>query len=106
MKFGLDNITIQKIQDVFSLFPEVEKVIIYGSRAKGNYKAGSDIDLTFKGTNLNHSVMNQIALMLDDLLLPYLFDLSVYSHIKDEGLLDHIERIGIEFYSKKKLKIV
>ncbi len=105
MKFGLDNITIQKIQDVFTLFPDVEEVIIYGSRAKGNYKPGSDIDLTFKGWNLNHAVMSHIALCLDDLLLPYIFDLSVLTHIKDEALLEHIDRVGVEFYRKKYLKL-
>ena len=100
MKYGLEDSTIQKIQDVFSAFRQVEKVILYGSRAKGNYKPGSDIDLTLKGQNINLSVMNQIGLLLDDLLLPYTFDLSVFEHIKDPNLLEHIERIGIVFYER------
>jgi predicted nucleotidyltransferase len=98
MKYGLDDNTIQRIQEVFSEFSQVEKVILYGSRAKGNYKPGSDIDLTVKGDNLTLSVMNQIGLELDDLLLPYMFDISVFSHIRDKDLIEHIERIGIEFY--------
>ena len=100
MKYGLEDSTIQKIQDVFSAFRQVEKVVLYGSRAKGNYKPGSDIDLTLKGQNINLSVMNQIGLLLDDLLLPYTFDLSVFEHIKDPNLLEHIERIGIVFYER------
>jgi len=100
MKYGLDDLTVIKIQAVFAFFPQVEKAILYGSRAKGNYRPGSDIDLTLKGENLTLSVMNQISLVLDDLLLPYTFDLSVYTHIKDSDLLEHIGRVGVEFYSK------
>ena len=100
MKYGLDDLTVIKIQAVFAFFPQVEKVFLYGSRAKGNFRPGSDIDLTLKGENLTLSVMNQISLMLDDLLLPYTFDLSVFLHIKDSDLLEHIDRVGVEFYSK------
>lgn len=71
---------------------------IYGSRAKGNYKNGSDIDLTLKGNHLNLSLLNQIANELDDLMLPYTFDLSIYSHISNEALIEHIDRVGKLFY--------
>jgi predicted nucleotidyltransferase len=100
MRYGLDDTTIKKIQDVFSAFPQLDKAILYGSRAKGSYKPGSDIDLTLTGENIDLSVMNQIGLKLDDLLLPYTFDLSVYAHIKNHDLLEHINRVGIEFYKR------
>ena len=100
MNYGLDDNTIQRIQQVFRLFPQVEQVILYGSRAKGNFRPGSDIDLTVKGENLSLSVMNEISLLIDDLLLPYMFDISVYSHIRDKDLLDHIERVGRVFYDR------
>lgn len=100
MKYGLDDTTIKRIQDVFAAFPQVDKAILYGSRAKGTYKPGSDIDLTLKGENINLSGMNQIGLMLDDLLLPYTFDLSVFSHIVNNDLIEHIERVGIELYNR------
>src|SRR5437588_6571827 len=91
MPFGLEDKVVNRIIAVLQKFPEVDEVIIYGSRAKGNYKPGSDIDLTVKG-NLDQRLLNKIDIELDDLLLPYTFDLSVYSHIKNENLLDHIER--------------
>ena len=100
MKFGLKESTIKDIQKVFSAFSEVDEAILYGSRAKGNFKPGSDIDLTLQGKDLNLSVVNKISLKLDDLLLPYTFDLSVYRHIKDSDLIDHIHRVGIPFYKK------
>ena len=100
MRFGLKENIILSIQGVFASFPEVDEVILYGSRAKGNYKPGSDIDLTMKGTNLNLSLVNSINIKLDDLLLPYTFDLSVFNHINNPDLLDHISRLGVVFYRK------
>jgi predicted nucleotidyltransferase len=99
MKYGLKEETVEKIKNVFSGYTEVQEVILFGSRAKGNYKPGSDIDLTVKG-KLSASVLNQISLKLDDLYLPYTFDLSFYNHIDNQDLIDHINRVGILFYQK------
>jgi predicted nucleotidyltransferase len=98
MKYGLKENIIKKIQIAFSAFPEVDEAVLYGSRAKGNFKPGSDIDLTWKGDHLNLSVMNKISMLLDDLLLPYTLDLSIYHQIDNTELIDHIERVGISFY--------
>ena len=100
MLYGLKKITIESINKVFSNYSEVEQVVVYGSRAKGNYKNGSDIDLTFEGEYLSLSLINKIDLELDDLMLPYTFDLSIYSHIKNLDLIDHIERVGKVFYKR------
>lgn len=102
MPYGLKDETIRKIREVFSKFPEIKEAILYGSRAKGNYRRGSDIDLTLKGEKLNLTILNRISLELDDLLLPYTIDLSIYHHIKQADLLDHIERVGIVIYQKVK----
>lgn len=99
MQFGLQELTIEKINHVFASHPQIEEVVLYGSRAKGTFRPGSDIDLTFKGKELNLSIMNQLALELDDLLLPYTFDLSIYHQINNPELLDHIQRIGVVFYT-------
>lgn len=100
MNYGLTENTTQKILAVFNNSPEIEEVIIYGSRAKGNFRAGSDIDLVFKGHNLNSFIIGKIDQELDDLLLPYLFDLSVYDQISNSELLEHINRAGKKFYNK------
>jgi len=100
MEFGLKDKTIEDIRSIFTRFPEVETVIIYGSRAKGNYKNGSDIDLTFKGKDLSLKTINAIDHEIDDLLLPYTFDLSIYEHIDNPDLHDHIERAGKVFYKR------
>ncbi len=100
MKFGLKILTIEKINTVFSQYPEVEKVVLYGSRAKGNFKNGSDIDLTLEGNNLSLSILYKIDNDLDDLLLPYTFDLSIFKHIDNADLIDHIKQVGVVFYSQ------
>ena len=100
MNYGLNENTIQKIRKVFALFPEVEEAILFGSRATGKFKPGSDIDLTLKGAELNLSVLNKISMELDDLLLPYTIDLSTYQQIGNADLIDHIKRVGVLFYTK------
>ena len=100
MRFGLKEEVIQAICNVFENHPEVEKALLYGSRAKGNYKPASDIDLTLMGDGIDLSSLNKISWELDDLLLPYTFDLSIYHYLNDSDLLDHIHRVGITFYSK------
>lgn len=99
--FGLKESTIEKICGVFANHPQVEKVVLYGSRAKGNHKNGSDIDLTLLGgENLTHRVICSIMNEIDDLLLPYTFDLSVFSDINDPDVIAHIQRVGVVFYEK------
>ena len=93
--------TVKKISAIFAKYEEVEEATIYGSRAKGNYKPGSDVDLTLKGKQLNLKLLNKISLDLDDLLLPYTFDLSIYHHITEPDLIEHVERVGKIFYKQK-----
>lgn len=102
MPYGLKDETIEKIRMVFSHYPEIEEAILYGSRAKGNYRRGSDIDITLKGEKLNLTILNKVSLKLDDLLLPYTIDLSIYHHIKQEDLLGHIERVGVSFLEEQR----
>lgn len=99
--YGLSAEVIKKIMDVFCQFPDVREAILYGSRAKGNYHFGSDIDLTLKGDALNLKQLNRVSNALDDLLLPYYFDLSIFDQIENAELLDHIERVGVVFYRSR-----
>lgn len=100
MKFGLNDNALNNINGIFETYLEVKKVILYGSRAKNTYKPGSDIDLTFYGESLDLTILNKIALELDDLLLPYTFDLSIYKQIDNLELQDHIQRVGKIFYER------
>jgi len=98
-KFGLKPQVIAKIQQVLSRFNEISSVIIYGSRAKGSYKNGSDIDLTIKtNSDKNNDLLYKVNREIDDLNLIYYFDISLFNQITNQDLIDHINRVGIEFY--------
>lgn len=99
---GLNNSDIEKIRNVFALYSEVEKVILYGSRAKVTYKPASDIDLTLVGAKLDLSIQQKIESELDDLMLPYKFDISIYHQISNKELIEHIERVGKVFFDRCK----
>lgn len=100
MRFGLPNQAIKEIQDALTLYPEVEKAILYGSRATGTFKPESDIDLTLVGENLTHNHLLGIMFDLDDLLLPWMIDLSLLDTIDNPGLREHIERKGQTLYER------
>ena len=101
MKFGLKETTIDKINSVFENFSEIEKVIIYGSRAKGNFRPGTDIDITLVGKNIQYSKLSKINIAIDDLNTPYLFDISIFEKLNAPDLEEHINRVGQIFYIKK-----
>jgi len=101
VKFGLGATTIEQVQSVLARHPQVGQAILYGSRAKGSFKTGSDIDLTLLGgDDLNVQVLYRIMDEIDDLLLPYTFDLSLFRQIDDPDVIGHIERNGKMFYRK------
>ncbi len=103
MKFGLSLETIASIQSVFEKYSQVNQVLLYGSRAKGNYRNGSDIDLTLLGKDLTlNDTLYPIMDEIDDLDLPYSFDLSIFEQLDDTEFLDHIKRIGLVFYQRAK----
>ena len=92
--YGISQSVVDKIKTVLFSMQGLEQVILYGSRAKGDYKEGSDIDLTLKG-NLTFEDLVKISAVLDDLNLPWKIDLSLYNQIKNKELLEHIDRVGM-----------
>jgi len=92
--YGISQNALDKIKAVLCSHKNIENVILYGSRAKGNYKEGSDIDLTIKG-NLTFENLTKISLDLDNLNLPWKIDLSLYNQIENEELLKHIDKVGV-----------
>ena len=95
---GLSTITQQQLRDVFSRHPRVESVVLYGSRAMGTFKSGSDIDLTVGGSSLTHQDLLKISAEIDDLLLPYKTDLSLFDKIDHDDLKQHIKRAGVSLF--------
>lgn len=102
MKFGLSDSIIENMQRVFESNSKVDKVLVFGSRAKGNYRKASDIDLAVKGQDLTYDDILNLGVKLDALNLPYKVDLIDYHKINEPALTEHVDRVGIEFYSKWK----
>lgn len=96
-KFGLSAKTIETINSVFSKYSKIEKINVYGSRAKGNYREGSDIDLVLTAPTLTTSDLLKIENELEDLMLPYKIDLSLFHQIENPDLIEHIKRVGKDF---------
>jgi predicted nucleotidyltransferase len=100
-KTGLTDQQLKFIIDTIQAFLKIEKCIIFGSRANGNFKNSSDIDIALFG-KLNLLEGEKIRYELDELPLPYKFDVQVYNEIKNQNLINHINRVGIVIYDKTK----
>ena len=100
-QFGLSKIQLQLILGVINNFEEIEKVLIFGSRAKGTNRPGSDINLALIGDKLNSLLVNRVSSALDDLPLPYMFDLINYHEINNEFLKKKVDDEGTLFYERK-----
>jgi predicted nucleotidyltransferase len=98
MKFGLSDEDINKINNILKEYP-IEKAIIFGSRAKGNYKDGSDIDLAILA-DIKFKELLEIKVRYDELFIPYKLDIIDYKKIKSKELKEHIKRVGKVFYAK------
>jgi predicted nucleotidyltransferase len=100
LRFGLPDTAIQAIQQVLAAHPEVEQAIVYGSRALGRQRPASDIDLTLIGPTIGFGTLARIESELDDLLLPWMIDLSRLADLSHPPLLAHIERVGQVLYHR------
>jgi predicted nucleotidyltransferase len=98
MDTGLSPKTIHALEGVFKQFDAIDKVVLYGSRALGTHKPGSDIDLALFGSEVTPDLIASIAILIDDLLLPYTLDLTAYALIDNDVLREHIDRVGIELF--------
>lgn len=99
---GLRSDDLEAICAVLQSVPEVETAIVFGSRAKGMYKSGSDVDLALKGASLSFELVTRISYLVnEESLMPYKFDVLHYESITSPELIDHIDRVGCVIYSPK-----
>ncbi len=97
---GLTCDELEEITTILNKFPQISSAILFGSRAKGSYKKGSDVDIALVGENLD-TVITKISYQLnEESTLPYYFDFIDYKTITNIDLKDHIDRVGITFFSK------
>lgn len=95
MMYGLPQRTMDSMEKIFRRYGNIKQVILYGSRAKGNYRNGSDIDLTLKtDATFTHRDFLRVIGDFDDSDIPYLADISIYETLNSENLKEHINRVG------------
>jgi len=96
---GLSSKTIKYIIQVLSEFPAIKQALFFGSRAMGNYKKGSDIDIALKGDAITFNLVNSVHEKLEnDIPVPYFFDVVDYKDLKNMDLKNHIDTQGKVFY--------
>ena len=99
--FGLTQRALKLLRDLFATDPRIERAIVYGSRANGNYRNGSDIDIALDAPSVDFDAFLRLCTAIDDLMLPWNVDLSLLSHIDNPALLDHIARVGKPLWIRK-----
>ncbi len=97
-KFGLSDRDLTKITDLLRSVSDIQLAKIFGSRAKGNYREGSDIDIAIEAPTMDHTQYLRLRTKLDDLMLPYKIDLVVMHQIDNEALIEHITRVGVRLW--------
>jgi predicted nucleotidyltransferase len=98
--FGIYPKSYLEILNFFDSCSSIDEVIIYGSRAKGNYREGSDIDITLKG-NITKEDFSKLWHDLEDSFIPYKFDISIFKELQSQSLIEHIQRVGKTLYKRK-----
>lgn len=104
--FGLKPSHIESICAILQSFPEIEEAVIFGSRAKGNFRKGSDVDMTLIGQNVSFDTAQKVAYYLnEETIMPYRFDVLSFADISNPDLRDHIRRVGLTIYSTNPQRI-
>jgi uncharacterized protein len=99
---GISHNDISIIVSVLQQYEEVTEALLFGSRAKGNFRSSSDVDIALKGDTLNLEMVTDISYHLnEETYLPYKFDILNYHNISNNDLKKHIDRVGICFYPEK-----
>lgn len=97
--FGLTDKDLSDIVEILKTFPQVEEAFIFGSRAKGNFRSGSDVDIAIKGKKASFELALKIGGILnEDTMMPYHFDVVSYTDLNNKDLAAHIDRVGALMY--------
>src|SRR5690554_5189398 len=102
MRFGLEEHIFMRLNEVFEANSKVDKALIFGSRAKGNYRPDSDIDIAIKGADITLDDILKMQVAFEEKGIKFKIDLVYCDTIQEKGLIEHIDRVGIEIYSKWK----
>jgi len=98
--YGLKNTDLETILEAVKKYPNINEAILFGSRAMGTHKLGSDVDIALKGDGLSGTILALSVYLNQESILPYYFDIIDYHVIDNTELIDHIDRVGKSIYKK------
>ena len=98
--FGFTDKTTNLLTDFFKRYSKIKTVIIFGSRATGDYKPSSDIDFAILGENIDFKFIQHISSEIDELSTPYMYDIVDYNSITNDALRNNIDKFGKVFYKE------
>lgn len=99
--WGLSPEVCGSICMILQKYPEISRVLIYGSRAKGTYRSGSDVDLMIVAPTLSSRRLLKIASQIDDLMIPHRVDVALWHQVDNPALREHVEHFGQDFYCRR-----
>ena len=104
--YGMTDEELDLLCSLFARHREIERVILYGSRARGTHKPFSDVDITLLGVGLNRSHLNRLMADIDESSLPYFFDVSLYAKLTNPDLIAQIEKTCVILFQRGKCAFV
>jgi predicted nucleotidyltransferase len=101
LQYGLTEQDLVALKKIFLETPQIEKVVLFGSRAMGNYKPGSDVDLAISGRDIDFGVVSRLHARLEEQSpMPYFFDVVDLKHLEHPGLAEHIQKQGVVIFER------
>lgn len=88
-----------ELENIFSEYEEIEKVLLFGSRARDDYRVNSDVDICLFGKSITHLILAKVSMDVDELNTPLSFDILSFNEITKVELIDNILKEGIEIYN-------
>ena len=98
--FGINESSMDILNTIFSKYEQVNEVVLYGSRAKGNHNDRSDVDMVICNSKIDRHVLGEIILEINNSNFPYTIDIQLFENLKNEKLIEHILRVGKTFYKR------
>lgn len=100
-KFGLNETCMTILENIFKKYSLVNEVILYGSRAKGNYHDRSDVEMVICNSKIDRQILGNIILDINNSNFPYTIDISIFEKLENKNLIEHINEVGEILYKKK-----
>lgn len=100
MPYGLEQEDLTALVKILASNGKVDQIVLFGSRAKGSFDPGSDIDISISGKGLDTRDIIDCKVQIDGTSLPYKVDLIIYEKITEPMLRNHIDRVGINLYKR------